>query len=538
MDIIHFWRHGNRGNPGGGESSPARRFRSAQVALYLVFSLVAIFVLALMAVDVFLAVRAKNYLQNAGDAAALAAAHRQGELINEIGLLNLKHIKAALEDNAEECENIVMEQHRLALIEPVFALEQADKAARANCLCPREEFSTILRNHINDVLTLYKGGSMDSYDPYPEPYPGAWDEYAQAIEAVLANGLATGVDNVEFYTVYGNHTLLSGAFYNAIASEDWCWFLFNAMSLLRNYNSFRDWSPLPIELNNTTDNSEIFSLFINAKKCALTDYFSGTNLIEMANKYGNMNIRLADYVKTKIVIGEDGTEMEVEEFDAGLLDDPKQSWFFFDPGRWGMWFNGKKLVSDGEDAAEYPIVGPVREAYNVAGCAAVCRTYDTVCSFATDTCNKLGWNAAAKPFGCIEDFANQIVPVTSLQNFVVPCMTDTRLVSVDSVIHTNLGTADPAWIRHVRLHLPDYMENGPRENGCIFCEQLQKWERISFRNKGLNWLSFNSKQCYRTDDPSSGSSKKKCCCCNGKGSSCPFCGGTGTMGQGGTYRGH
>lgn len=514
--------------------------RPGQVALYLVVTLVAIFIMALMAVDVFLSVRTKNNLQNAGDAAALAAAHRQGELINKIGMLNLEHIKAALDYDTNECERIVMEQHRLALIEPVYALKQADTAARCNCMCEREEFSNTLRDHIEEIMLLYKGGPGDEYDPYAEPYPGAWDEYAVAIENVIANGLAAGVDNIEYYQIFGNHLLLNAAFYNAIAGEDWCWFYFNCMSTLQNYNSYHDWSPLPIHVNNSTENSEIFSLFVQAKKCAIADTFRGDTLIEIANKYGEMNIRKEDYMKPKPLPEDapEGTEPEME-LDNGLLNDPNQKWFFFDPRRWGMWFSGKKLYSDGDDAYDFPIVGSVKEEYNVAGCAAVCRTYKQCCSFSTDTCNTLGWNAAAKPFGTIEKLDGEIVPVTGLENFVVPCMTETRLVGVDTVMRSNLGTADINWLRHIREHLPEYMFSGPdRNNGCIFCEQLVKWESSYFRNRGLNWLTYNSGKCYRPVD--SNSNKSKCCNCDSKGKGsgrCPFCG-SGGNGNGGSYRGH
>ena len=58
-----------------------------QAALYLVMVLVGIMILVLANVGAFLAVRAKNHAMNAGDAAALAAARRQAELLNEIGRL-------------------------------------------------------------------------------------------------------------------------------------------------------------------------------------------------------------------------------------------------------------------------------------------------------------------------------------------------------------------------------------------------------------------------------------------------------------------
>ena len=48
--------------------------RRGQVALYLLMVLVGIFLIALLNVDAFDFVRGKNRAQNAGDAAALAAA--------------------------------------------------------------------------------------------------------------------------------------------------------------------------------------------------------------------------------------------------------------------------------------------------------------------------------------------------------------------------------------------------------------------------------------------------------------------------------
>ena len=48
--------------------------RRGQVAIYLLMVLVALFLVALLNVDVFDVVRGKNRVQNGGDAAALAAA--------------------------------------------------------------------------------------------------------------------------------------------------------------------------------------------------------------------------------------------------------------------------------------------------------------------------------------------------------------------------------------------------------------------------------------------------------------------------------
>ena len=61
------------------------RSRSGQIVLILAFILVGLTFLFLMVSDIFLAVRNKNRIQNAGDAAALMAARWQGVTLNLIG---------------------------------------------------------------------------------------------------------------------------------------------------------------------------------------------------------------------------------------------------------------------------------------------------------------------------------------------------------------------------------------------------------------------------------------------------------------------
>ena len=89
--------------------------RRGQVALYLLMVLVGIFLIALLNVDTFDFVRGKNRSQNAGDAAALAAARKQGRLLNELGKMNVDHILAAVKNDVAECDGIVEAQRRLVL---------------------------------------------------------------------------------------------------------------------------------------------------------------------------------------------------------------------------------------------------------------------------------------------------------------------------------------------------------------------------------------------------------------------------------------
>ena len=131
------------------------RMRRGQVALYLLLALVALLVLVLGNVGAFVAVRAKNRAMNAGDAAALAAAHRQAELLNEIGRLNLRHAEAEAAGDWERAREIVREQRRLAFLGPIDCLRAANAAARANGAQGDSGMAGIIRRHTADIRNLY-----------------------------------------------------------------------------------------------------------------------------------------------------------------------------------------------------------------------------------------------------------------------------------------------------------------------------------------------------------------------------------------------
>ncbi len=456
-----------------------KRARTGQVAVYLIMILVVVFMLALLNVDSFLAVRGKNRVQNAGDAAALAAARKQGALVNEIGRLNFEHLIAAVENDTNRCEEIVLRQRRLSLLGPVDALRLANRAAKKNGMETRDEFAQILRDHVRDIRLVYAGGENGDGEPYPEPFPGAWTDYAAAIEDVISEGLATGPDNMEFYDAAAGHLLLNRRFYFAIAGRDWCWFHFNCESVLEDYDGYRDWGPLPTRRDNSLDNSEIFSLHLTARKGALTDVFTLDEIKELAERYAEREL----------------TDEELA--DSFVLTNKEQVWFHFDDTAWRTWFNGLVLADD-EEAWEFPLIGEIKPEYNVRGCAAICRCVEGVESFALDSAADLTWAAAAKPFGVVKSFDGAIEPATALKRFVVPCFSEMRLVSLDSVGGEDLATADFGWVNHVRRHLGPYLLHGPVDaQGCFYCLQLQTWERDSFRRAGVSWLKYNAGSCVR-----------------------------------------
>ena len=459
-----------------------RAARRGQVAIYLLVTLVALTLLALLNVDVFNSVRAKMRTENAGDAAALAAAHRQGELLNEIGRLNLQHIAAAVACDRGKCDEIVLRQRRLALLGPLDALREASNAAKKNGQERRREFETILSRHAEDVRLVYAGGGYGP-NPYPESWEGAWMEYAMEIEQVVGEGLAAGADNIEFYNYSTGHPLVEQNFYHAVAGRNWCWFKFHWPGLLAQYSGYSSWWPLPSrEHAQSFVNSEIFSLHVDAVECSLLKLVGAKKLLELLSSE-NMTLQ-------------GGAPYSEEELaKCAILTNTTETWFFYEPCAWREW-SEMSPFSSFDEYGPMPTVGPVKPEYDVRGAAAICRCISDVTAVAVDGGSKTSWTAAAKPFGSMEGEKGP-VPVTSLAYFVVPAFTSTRLVPIDSVGGRELATADLDWVNHVRMHLAPYLDHGPLLRDCYWCRQLVSWESAGLRRSGVTWLKYNADTCRR-----------------------------------------
>lgn len=455
--------------------------RRGQVALYLLLALIVICVLALSTVDSFLGVRAKNRLENAGDAAALAAAHEEGRLLNEIGKLNLEHIKSAIRGDEKACAAITEEQARLALLGPFNALREANRAAKEkNGVAAREEFRDILKRHTSDIADKYR----NALDVYPPAWEGAWEEYLHEWLSLASEELAVGADNMEYFDTVGGHLLFSRDFYYAIAAHNWCWFHFNAEGALRNFTDHTAWeNPFENALHEANcANNELFSLHIEPRQTALTNILSLSEIRTALRDYG------------------DGALL----FDAAqpppLLTNDLQVWYCFDERYWGTWFDGRRLVGN-ESAAEFPLAGEIKSVYNVRGAAAVCRVKQDVPSTVHDATNTCTWVAAAKPFGSLAGDK----PVTDFNNFILPVFSDVRLIPVDAAPGSDRATADYDWVNHQQRHLAIYLERGPYAtgSGCWYCRQLRDWEKPAFHELGSKWLNYNAASCIR---PSPGTS--------------------------------
>jgi len=449
------------------------RARRGQVALYLVLVLVAIVFLMVMNVGAYLAVSARNRTMNAGDAAAIAVAKRQGELLNRIGELNVEHLKLAMAGGLSaraRIAEIVAEQSRLCFLGPIDGIAVGNQCARDNGIEVSDAMTKILKQHAFDVRNIY---AMNP-ESYPPPWEGAWEEYAQHLELAIGDGLRAGPDNVDFVDALGGHILLNKQFYNAIAGRNWCWFNFNAATLLTGYSSYLDWGPIPSASSESRLqrclNSEVYSLHLNRRVGSALDLFGKETIA-----------RLTDSAVSSVT-------------NTPLLKDRRQVWFCYG-NEWREWWE-----IDPDGAWRFPVVGKVKREYNVRGCAAICRCTRDIPNVVSDSCERRAvWTAAAKPFGTVVNDEGETDVVTALGRLVTPAFDSVQLVPIDTVGGRDLSTADAEWMDHVRSHLPCYLDKGPKRcsGSCFYCQQLRKWERRGFRRTGSVWIRYHARECVR-----------------------------------------
>lgn len=455
--------------------------KKGQVALYLALVLVAITMLILMNVGAFLGVSAHNKTMNGGDAAAVEVARHQRELLNQIGELNIAHLKSAILNATNQCEQIVTKQKRLCLLGPLDGIRRGNEAAQKYGCRKDERMADILRRHADDISRYVA--------PYPDVFPEAWKnswyEYANELKGIALAGIWAGPENADFVTVPQDHMLLNQGFYDAIKSRNWCWFKCDcpaAWAILNTYESFRDWAPMdaadPESRRRKCVNSEIYSLDLMVIKTSALKYL-GPELI----------VRLT------------GVDPEALE-DSELIKDPEQEWFLYDYELWRQW---KEIDPNGE--TPFPIMGRIKPEYDIRGCAAICRVTCKFLNLLSDSKSEREafWCGAAKPFGAVINEDGELTDVTGLRRFVTPCFETERLVPLDTVGGENLATADYDWMLHVTEHLPRYMNLGPRSiGGCDYCAQLKTWENREMRAYGIRWLKLNGHNCVRSVSGSGG----------------------------------
>lgn len=457
--------------------------RRGQAVVFLVLVLTILAFVFLWNVDLHRIIAAKSLSQNAGDAAALAAARWQGDTLNLIGELNLMHAVALAANDgttAATVDAITNIQARLCFTGPMVALMAAQIAAKNNRIYEEPGFSDLLREHAAEVR-LY-GESVNGAPALPPPFPGAWDAYADMLETAAAHGLAAAPDNAQFYNDrVGDHILLDRGFYEAIAGRNWCWFYLHHRysddpleTLLDVYTNHTWWEPLPEPDPPGFTNSEIFGLGLRARSIELGQILSesdfGTGAAQQALLSPGFTVSNVFYTT--------------------------ETWYCYDTARWTDW---DAVRTDGPEP--FPIVGPVKPEFDYQGADAAVRVYAhadrlTQTPDGGTARDAMLWTAAAKPFGYLQaDDGTQERLRPDTFGLVFPAFRDVRLIAVDAASGAGSGSFDLDWRIHVEEHLPVYVDNGALQSGCNYCNQLAQWEVDSLRQNGSQWLRGNSHLC-------------------------------------------
>ena len=474
-----------------------RAARSGQVALFLIFIIVGIFTLVVLNVDVWAAITGKNRTQNAGDAAALAASRQQGISLNQLGRLNLEHVVACLDYDYDRIAQILAEQNHIKWMRPLEGFRAAQEAARKNGMKDDDEFAGILKDR-----ALY----LENINSVLEPEDRVPQGYIDELRSLAYAGVCAAPDNAQFINPDLPHVLLDPEFYQAVNGRDWCWFHFNQMALLSGYNSYNDWSPLP-DFSVVPDECEINRLEVRFAAREVLDVMKGgaggtaesaaQRLVELLaeNGYGATALGVpitAELILTNRLIGVNRPFAE---------EVPGQVWCFYKEGKWGSW---TEIDPYGEE--QFPVIGRVKEEFDVSGCGAAYRVKDSVTNLTLNSTRDMDWIAAAKPFGYVEADGERR-PATEYNYFIVPrTFQRSRLIPADAIPGGVFGMSDPEWLHHIlpdprtgESHLTRYYAGGPTRIplNCRYCAALITWEKKSFREQGVLWLKLYSGTCRR-----------------------------------------
>ena len=294
---------------------------------------------------------------------------------------------------------------------------------------------------------------------YPEPWDGAWGEYAAGLRALAAGGIAAGPDNAEFLDAVECFPLTSKSFYAMIDGEAWCKLVVAGLTGLLDM----DLHNLPQPVYGETAavvNSEICSLHLETRALLLEPD------------------ELLDFRELLARNGASFPEGPPAEDDRAP-DDPSRIYFFYDESDWCAW-------SPQIAKANLPISGTIKPEFDVKGCASVFRVYEDIPQLLSGTSRRSSWNAAAKPFGTVSaSSSSAVVTDPAALGMVLPAFEAVRLVPLALADEGDLSTADAAWLRHVREHVPRLFQDGADglDGLCRYCASLAKWNDPDFRAK-------------------------------------------------------
>lgn len=444
---------------------------SGQAVIFILMALAVLCAIFLRNVDLHLLVTGKTKAQNAGDAASLAAASWQGKAINLVGELNVMHAAAICAEDALAVESITNMQARLCFAGPLTALRASQAAAKKNGAKSRNEFTRFLLEHAKNILKYGEDAGGEAL--FPEPYPGAWQEYHDALVQIANDGIAAAPDNAKFYgDATGGHILLDRAFYDAVAGRNWCWFYLyhgtgdgdSARTILDDFSGHGYFGPVPPPDPPLFRNSEIFGLGLSVRNFAIAkDSHAAALILESLSDAAGHLLRNRD-----------------------RLFSSHENWYVYDGS---VWKNGwPKMAYGREDFL--PLTGSVREECDYSGADAVTRLYVQTELFSAPRkeTRDILWTSASKPFGNLPaaDEGKSVPPFA--YGIVLPAFRDVRLIPVDAATSGGDGAFDLAFRTHAGEHLPLYAESGALEDSCRYCALIRRFEMEDFRKAGSDWL--------------------------------------------------
>ena len=451
--------------------------RRGQVALYLVMVLLAIAVLMMVNVNAFLAVRSKNRMMNAVDGAAIAAAKCQGELLNEIGRLNVEHLRAAVLGEPWEGAARMRE---LAFLGPVDGIRRANDAAADWGYRDGEEPRALggFLDHIAEIKN-----NPDLYPPLDNGV-NLWHTYADTLAAALGGCPAVLPSYMEMVNPGSSGLFANHGFYDVLSAKAWCWFSIgsNAQYLDGDPSQIEPYEIMPVEV---PENSEVFSLHITYKTwmdSGWADEWRGNGFSE----------RWTNFVSQVTGLPPPFTN------ENSYVASPTQAWAFYDD-MWRTW-------STTYNPDNFPIAGTIKPEYDVAGCVSSCMMLGHIQQLGRDDENRRSdktilVTAEAKPLGTVEDLDGETAPVTAYNRFIAPSrphakiFTEAQLVLMGSVPRSPGCSMEPGWYDHVKKHSPQ----SPGA-GCGYCRLWQQWSEPSFRSAIRSWLQQNADSCRAGGD--------------------------------------
>ncbi len=472
--------------------SDKEKSRSGQTMIFLIMILVCLIIVVMLNFDVHKIIHSKTVTQNAGDAAALMAARWQGITLNLEGELNVMHALAMINDDTDTIDAISNIQARISYVGPMIAFMAAQQAAKNNGIYVNEDFTDRIREHADKVRYVYPTEPDNNGNPlFPEPWPGAWPEYADMLDTVADNGIAAAPDNQHLYADYTfGHPLIDIGFYEAIAGKNWCWFIHNyanynvantdpSTTLLEGYKNYPPtwWPPLPAIPHQQYINSETFGLGLNKYTTTFDSFATSYNAAGLSD--ANINT-------------------------ASSIINQTATWYGYSADAWDVWDS-----MDVHGSRNFPVVGTVRPQYDYTGADAVIRinadiTRITPGSKGSEVPQQITWTAAAKPFGML----NEADRPNAFQ-IILPAFKDVRLIPISASSTPSGGAFNIPWRVHIENHLEPYLAEGPHglSQDCWYCAQLNstagKWEDAAFRKTGADWLAIpeNENLCHTQSGP-------------------------------------